>query len=177
VPGLNEGKRLFVRGPNIMAGYLRADQPGVVVPPDGGWHDTGDIVTIEDGYVIIRGRAKRFAKLGGEMVSLAAIEGLVAGLWRDAQHVVLNLPDPRKGEQLLLVRKRPTRQGATRLPQGRLSGCGCEDGAVVPVIPVSRPAGNLLESWPGAPSLSSAFRAWREYRGSFAHAFRKSERP
>ncbi len=103
VPGLAEGRRLYVRGPNVMAGYLLADQPGVVVAPKDGWHDTGDIVTMENGYVTICGRAKRFAKLGGEMVSLAAIEGLVAALWNDALHVVLSLPDPRKGEQLLLV--------------------------------------------------------------------------
>ena len=107
VPGLNDGKRLFVRGPNVMAGYLLADNPGVVVAPQGGWHDTGDIVTMDDGYVAIRGRAKRFAKLGGEMVSLAAVETLACGLWSDAQHVVLSFPDPRKGEQLLLVTDKP----------------------------------------------------------------------
>lgn len=107
VPGLSQGKRLFVRGPNIMAGYLLADSPGVVVSPEDGWHDTGDIVTIDDGYVSIRGRAKRFAKLGGEMVSLAAVETLASGLWNDAQHVVLSFPDPRKGEQLLLVTDKP----------------------------------------------------------------------
>jgi acyl-[acyl-carrier-protein]-phospholipid O-acyltransferase / long-chain-fatty-acid--[acyl-carrier-protein] ligase len=103
VPGLSEGKRLFVRGPNVMAGYLLPDNPGVVVAPEGGWHDTGDIVTMDDGFISIRGRAKRFAKLGGEMVSLVAIETLACGLWTDAQHVVLSFPDPRKGEQLLLV--------------------------------------------------------------------------
>jgi len=122
VPGLAEGRRLYVRGPNVMAGYLLAGRPGVVVPPDGGWHDTGDIVTIEDGYVIIRGRAKRFAKLGGEMVSLAAIEGLVAGLWRDAQHVVLNLPDPRKGEQLLLVTEKADASKDALLAHARKEG-------------------------------------------------------
>lgn len=103
VPGLSEGKRLFVRGPNVMAGYIFADNPGVIVSPKDGWHDTGDIVAIEDGFVRICGRAKRFAKLGGEMVSLGAIETLACRLWDDAQHVVLSFPDPRKGEQLLLV--------------------------------------------------------------------------
>ncbi|MFA5899471.1 MAG: AMP-binding protein [Hyphomicrobium sp.] len=103
VPGLSDGKRLFVRGPNVMVGYIFADKPGVIVAPEGGWHDTGDIVAIEDGCVRICGRAKRFAKLGGEMVSLGAIELLASALWNDAQHVVLSFPDPRKGEQLLLV--------------------------------------------------------------------------
>jgi len=104
VPGLQEGKRLLVRGPNVMAGYLLHDSPGMIVGPNDGWHDTGDIVTMDgDGFVSICGRAKRFAKLGGEMVSLAAVETLACDLWRDAQHVVLSFPDPRKGEQLLLV--------------------------------------------------------------------------
>ena len=140
VPGLSEGKRLFVRGPNVMAGYLLADNPGVVVSPEGGWHDTGDIVTIDDGFVSIRGRAKRFAKLGGEMVSLAAVETLACGLWSDAQHVVLSFPDPRKGEQLLLVTDKAGRQ------QGRPARARPQEGfpdlwvpkeiLVVPAVPV-----------------------------------------
>jgi acyl-[acyl-carrier-protein]-phospholipid O-acyltransferase / long-chain-fatty-acid--[acyl-carrier-protein] ligase len=107
VEGISQGGRLMVRGPNVMAGYMLADLPGVVVPPPGGWHDTGDIVTLEDGFITIRGRAKRFAKLAGEMVSLAAVESLAAGLWPDANHVVIALPDPKKGEQLVLVTDKP----------------------------------------------------------------------
>ncbi|MDX2289839.1 MAG: AMP-binding protein [Hyphomicrobiaceae bacterium] len=104
VEGIAEGGRLNIRGANVMAGYITADLPGVVVPPPDGWHDTGDIVSIDtDGYITIKGRAKRFAKIGGEMVSLAAVETLAANLWPDAQHVIVNLPDPRKGEQLVLV--------------------------------------------------------------------------
>ena len=111
-----------MRGPNVMAGYLLADQPGVLVPPEDGWHDTGDIVTIDDGYVTIRGRAKRFAKLGGEMVSLAVVESLAAGLWPDAQHVALSLPDPRKGEQLVLVTDRPEAAKEALLAHARTEG-------------------------------------------------------
>ena len=122
VPGLEEGGRLFVRGPNVMAGYLLADQPGIVSPPKDGWHDTGDIVTIKDGYITIRGRAKRFAKLGGEMVSLAAIENLIAALWHDVQHVVLSLPDPRKGEQLLLVTEKANASKDELLAHARKEG-------------------------------------------------------
>lgn len=106
VEGITEGGKLLVKGPNVMAGYILASAPGVIVPPDGGWHDTGDIVTIEDGFIAIRGRAKRFAKIAGEMVSLAAVETLAASLWSDANHVVVSLPDPKRGEQLILVTDR-----------------------------------------------------------------------
>jgi acyl-[acyl-carrier-protein]-phospholipid O-acyltransferase/long-chain-fatty-acid--[acyl-carrier-protein] ligase len=104
VEGISEGGKLMVQGPNVMAGYMLADRPGVVVPPEGGWHDTGDICTMDDdGCLAIRGRAKRFAKLGGEMVSLAAIETMVADLWPGVNHVAVAMPDPRKGEQIILV--------------------------------------------------------------------------
>jgi acyl-[acyl-carrier-protein]-phospholipid O-acyltransferase/long-chain-fatty-acid--[acyl-carrier-protein] ligase len=104
VPGISEGGRLLVRGPNVMLGYLRAENPGVLEPPPDGWHDTGDIATIDpDGYLAITGRAKRFAKIGGEMVSLAAAEALATAAWPDEVHAVVAVPDARKGEKLLLV--------------------------------------------------------------------------
>ncbi|MDE2596999.1 MAG: acyl-[ACP]--phospholipid O-acyltransferase [Sphingomonadales bacterium] len=103
VPGIDEGGRLFIRGPNVMAGYYLAADPGVLHPPEGGWHDTGDIVTIDAaGFVTIRGRAKRFAKIGGEMVSLPAVEGYAAAVWPADQHAVVTRPDAKKGEQLVL---------------------------------------------------------------------------
>jgi acyl-[acyl-carrier-protein]-phospholipid O-acyltransferase / long-chain-fatty-acid--[acyl-carrier-protein] ligase len=103
VEGIQEGGRLHVRGPNVMKGYLDPSSPDRVHPPADGWHDTGDIVTVDDGIVTIRGRAKRFAKIGGEMVSLAAIEATVQTLWPDSSHVVVAIPDPRKGEQIVLI--------------------------------------------------------------------------
>jgi acyl-[acyl-carrier-protein]-phospholipid O-acyltransferase / long-chain-fatty-acid--[acyl-carrier-protein] ligase len=104
VEGVDEGGRLFVRGPNVMLGYLRADKPGVLEPPPEGWHDSGDIVTIDDqGFIAIKGRAKRFAKVGGEMVSLAAVEMLAAELWPNSVTAVSAVPDPRKGERLIMV--------------------------------------------------------------------------
>jgi len=103
VPGIDEGGRLFVRGPNVMLGYYLASNPGVLVPPVDGWHDTGDIVTIDgEGFIQIRGRAKRFAKIGGEMVSLPAVEANAALVWQGADSAVVTRPDPKKGEQLVL---------------------------------------------------------------------------
>jgi len=104
VPGVNDGGRLFVRGPNVMLGYLKADNPGVLQPPEEGWHDTGDIVAIdEQGFIAIKGRAKRFVKIGGEMVSLAAIETLASELWPKALSAAAREIDPRKGERVVLV--------------------------------------------------------------------------
>lgn len=108
VPGIEEGGLLHVAGPNIMMGYLKADQPGQLIPPerdgDSLWHNTGDIVTIDaDGYITIKGRAKRFAKIAGEMVSLTQVEELASRLWPTAQHAALAIPDERKGEQVILI--------------------------------------------------------------------------
>jgi acyl-[acyl-carrier-protein]-phospholipid O-acyltransferase/long-chain-fatty-acid--[acyl-carrier-protein] ligase len=95
-----------------MLGYLRADNPGVLEPPPDGWHDTGDIIAIDDqGFVAIKGRAKRFAKIGGEMVSLAAVEMLAAELWPNNVTAVAAVPDARKGERLIMV---TDKHGATR---------------------------------------------------------------
>ncbi len=104
VPGIEKGGRLYVRGPNVMLGYFRAESPGVLEPPVDGWHDTGDIVEIDaQGFIAIKGRAKRFAKIAGEMVSLSAVEVLSAELWPQLITVVVSLPDARKGERLALL--------------------------------------------------------------------------
>jgi len=105
VEGIPGGGKLYVRGPNVMAGYLAAD--GSIQPPVDGWHDTGDVVSIgDDGWVKIKGRVKRFAKVGGEMVSLTAAEDLACAVWPDDRHAVVALPDPKKGERLILVTDR-----------------------------------------------------------------------
>lgn len=104
VPGIKEGKKLLVSGDNVMQGYMFADNPGVLVPPKDGWHDTGDIVTIDkDGFVFIQGRAKRFAKIGGEMISLTAVEQVLSKLYPDAVQGIVAVPDPKKGERLVLI--------------------------------------------------------------------------
>ena len=112
VEGVDEGGRMFVKGPNVMLGYLRADHPGVLERPPEGWHDTGDIVDIDaQGFIAIKGRAKRFAKIGGEMISLAGVEMLAAELWPNYVTAVVAIPDDRKGERLVMV---TDKKGATR---------------------------------------------------------------
>jgi len=104
VEGIPNAGRLFVKGPNVMAGYLKPDMPGVVQPLADGWHDTGDVVSIDKhGHIAIKGRLKRFAKIGGEMVSLTVVENCASALWPDNMHAAVAIPDDRKGEQIVLV--------------------------------------------------------------------------
>ncbi len=108
VAGVEADGRLFVRGPNVMLGYYLNAAPGVLQPLEGGWHDTGDVVSVdESGFVTIRGRVKRFAKIGGEMVSLSAVEGFAAQAWPAGDHAAVARPDPRKGEELVLFTTTP----------------------------------------------------------------------
>jgi acyl-[acyl-carrier-protein]-phospholipid O-acyltransferase / long-chain-fatty-acid--[acyl-carrier-protein] ligase len=109
VPGIEDGARLFIRGPNIMLGYYRAENPGVIEALSGGLYDTGDIVAIDaQGFVAIKGRAKRFAKIAGEAVSLASVEDLVAGLWPDHVAAAIAAPDPKRGERVILATTKPS---------------------------------------------------------------------
>lgn len=104
VPGVTHGGRLSVKGPNIMLGYMLADNPKQLQSPKEGWYDTGDIVAIDnDGYLSILGRAKRFAKIAGEMISLSAVENLLAELWPNHHHAIISVIDENKGEQLVLL--------------------------------------------------------------------------
>ena len=112
VPGIDDAGgtigRLAIRGPNVMAGYYKADAPGLLQPPEGGWHDSGDIVELDAaGFVTIKGRAKRFAKIGGEMISLPAVEGYAAAAFPGFDHAVVTRPDAKKGEQLVLFTTAP----------------------------------------------------------------------
>lgn len=104
VVGIKEGGRLLVSGPNVMLGYLSVEKTGEIIPPEHGWYDTGDIVALDaNGYLCIKDRAKRFAKISGEMVSLTAVENVIYDLWMDKHHAVFAIPDAKKGEQLILV--------------------------------------------------------------------------
>jgi acyl-[acyl-carrier-protein]-phospholipid O-acyltransferase/long-chain-fatty-acid--[acyl-carrier-protein] ligase len=121
VEGINGGGKLFLKGPNVMAGYLKPG--GGIDAPPGGWYDTGDVVSIdEDGWVRILGRAKRFAKIGGEMVSLAVVEELASEIWPEARHAVISLSDPKKGERLVLMTDRQDAEAAALLAHFKASG-------------------------------------------------------
>jgi acyl-[acyl-carrier-protein]-phospholipid O-acyltransferase/long-chain-fatty-acid--[acyl-carrier-protein] ligase len=107
VDGIEDAGRLHVKGANVMLGYLLADKNGLQ-PTESiygkGWYDTGDIVHIDDdGFLHIRGRCKRFAKVGGEMVSLTFVEQLAMKAWEKGNHAVISLPDAKKGEQIILI--------------------------------------------------------------------------
>jgi acyl-[acyl-carrier-protein]-phospholipid O-acyltransferase/long-chain-fatty-acid--[acyl-carrier-protein] ligase len=109
VPSVDAGGRLRVRGPNVMKGYLHADSPGVIQPPQDGWHDTGDIVEIDaDGFIRIVGRVKRFAKVAGEMIPLGLVEDLANLADPNAGHAAVALPDVKRGERIVLVTTSPT---------------------------------------------------------------------
>jgi acyl-[acyl-carrier-protein]-phospholipid O-acyltransferase / long-chain-fatty-acid--[acyl-carrier-protein] ligase len=104
IEGIKDGGELVVRGLNLMLGYVKADKPGAIQPPEDGWYNTGDVVSVdEDGFITIQGRTKRFAKIGGEMVSLGAIEAVVSAEWPEARHVAVGIPEGRKGETIVLL--------------------------------------------------------------------------
>ncbi len=114
VDGIEKGGELVVKGPNVMMGYIMPDNPGVLVPLDDGWYHTGDVVEIDEiGFIYIKDRIKRFAKIGGEMVSLNAVDNMVrkAYEWISQEgensemfsYGVVAIPHESKGEQIVLV--------------------------------------------------------------------------
>ena len=108
VNGVSEGGRLSVKGDNVMLGYMRADKPEVLDKAEE-WYDTGDIVNFdENGFMTICGRAKRFAKIGGEMVSLTAVEQLLDQMYPDAKQGIIAVEDEKKGEKLVLITSNDT---------------------------------------------------------------------
>lgn len=107
VPGIENGGMLHVKGPNVMSGYYRFENPGVLQPPSSelgdGWYETGDVVIISpEGFISIVGRVKRFAKIAGEMVSLEVVEKIAITNNPSAQHAAIAIADPSKGEALVL---------------------------------------------------------------------------
>jgi acyl-[acyl-carrier-protein]-phospholipid O-acyltransferase/long-chain-fatty-acid--[acyl-carrier-protein] ligase len=129
VPGIEQGGRLHIAGPNVMLGYLVSEQPGTLVPPSSiygpGWYDTGDIVDIdEEGFVTIRGRAKRFAKIAGEMVSLTRVEELAARAWPNVLSAAVAQHDSRKGEQIVLWTEQPDATRDALIVRAKADGFG-----------------------------------------------------
>jgi acyl-[acyl-carrier-protein]-phospholipid O-acyltransferase/long-chain-fatty-acid--[acyl-carrier-protein] ligase len=123
VEGISEGGRLWLSGPNLMLGYMTADRPGILQRLEGEWHDSGDIVSVErDGFLSIRGRAKRFAKVAGEMVSLGAVEMLVQALWPEERHAAVAVPDKRRGERIVLVTTAANADAEALRSHGRKAG-------------------------------------------------------
>ena len=114
MPGIEEGGKLMVAGPNVMAGYLRIEKPGVLEPPEGGWYDTGDIAKLDkDGFLVITDRLSRFSKIGGEMVPHGKVEEALNDALsklatapegeEPAEIAVTALPDEKKGERLVVL--------------------------------------------------------------------------
>ena len=123
VPGIDLGGRLWVRGPNIMLGYYLPEEPGKLVPPPDGWYDTGDIVEITPGgFIKILGRAKRFAKVAGEMVSLTAVEDMAAAVWPGSLHAAVAIPHAQRGEEVILITEKPAPNRKELLAYAALHG-------------------------------------------------------
>lgn len=143
VDGIHEGGRLSLRGPNVMQGYISTEKPGALVGPTNGWHDTGDIVTMtSEGFITIAGRAKRFAKIAGEMVSLTAVEGIAGSLWPELLNAAITQKSARKGEQILLFCESPEADKATFVKKIQAQGYSellvphtIYSGAKIPVLP------------------------------------------
>jgi acyl-[acyl-carrier-protein]-phospholipid O-acyltransferase/long-chain-fatty-acid--[acyl-carrier-protein] ligase len=123
VEGIDEGGRLWLSGPNLTMGTMSAERPGELQPLTDGWHDTGDIVSVDrEGFITIRGRAKRFARIAGEMVSLDAVEMLAQSLWPQEDHAAVAIADKRSGERLVLVTTATDANGKTLRKYAKQAG-------------------------------------------------------
>jgi acyl-[acyl-carrier-protein]-phospholipid O-acyltransferase/long-chain-fatty-acid--[acyl-carrier-protein] ligase len=104
---------LWIKGPNVMLGYLGREDLTQEVVVDG-WYKTGDVAEIdEDGFIKITGRMSRFSKIGGEMVPHIKIEEILTRLCDETPEddtdndqpnvAVTAVPDAKKGERLIVL--------------------------------------------------------------------------
>jgi acyl-[acyl-carrier-protein]-phospholipid O-acyltransferase/long-chain-fatty-acid--[acyl-carrier-protein] ligase len=103
--GIDQPGLLFVRGPNVMHGYLNRPEKTAEVLRDG-WYNTGDIASIdEDGFLRVTDRLSRFSKIGGEMVPHIKVEEKLQELAGASEQmfVVTAVPDEKKGERLIVL--------------------------------------------------------------------------
>lgn len=108
IPGIAEGGVLHVKGENVMQGYYKFDEPAVLEPPEDGWYNTGDVVEVDaEGYIFIKGRVKRFAKVAGEMVSLEVVEKIAHTAAPEHQHAASTQTDMQRGENIVLFTTDP----------------------------------------------------------------------
>ena len=123
VEGIHEGGRLSVRGPNVMRGYLDAGgaRGASPRPMTAGttWATSSRSRTAWCAFSAGRSALRRSA---GEMISLAAIETVAQALWPEFNHVVVALPDPRKGEQVVLITDKPNADRDALLAYAREQG-------------------------------------------------------
>jgi acyl-[acyl-carrier-protein]-phospholipid O-acyltransferase/long-chain-fatty-acid--[acyl-carrier-protein] ligase len=105
VEGMTDGGgRLWIYGPNVMLGHVRSDVPGILQPPLGGWHDTGEAVSADrEGYLTLYGRAERVVAVEGEILSLDKVEALANGLWPHARHAAVSVTNRRKAIRIVLM--------------------------------------------------------------------------
>ncbi len=159
-PGMESGERLWVKGPNVMLGYLQPEQPDTLQPPatasGAGWYDTGDIVSMnERGFLTIIGRVRRFARVDGETVSLAQMEEFVSRVWPHAMHAIIHVPDAGQGEQLVLFTTRAQPQRRELLEVAREQG--------IPVVGLP----HRLVSVPKLPQLGSGKIDYRQLQRQY----------
>jgi acyl-[acyl-carrier-protein]-phospholipid O-acyltransferase / long-chain-fatty-acid--[acyl-carrier-protein] ligase len=108
IPGIKDGGLLYVKGENIMLGYYLFDNPAQLAAPEDGWYNTGDIVELDkEGFIHIKGRVKRFAKVAGEMVSLELVEQIASTAAPECQHAATTQPDAQRGENIVLYTTDP----------------------------------------------------------------------
>lgn len=108
VPGIDDGGILHVKGKNVMKGYFLHDNPATLVPPADGWYNTGDIVEVDSqGFIHIKGRVKRFAKVAGEMVSLEVVEKIAVTASPEHAHAASTQADIKRGENIVLFTTDP----------------------------------------------------------------------